>query len=354
MFRSAGSFRLEGVADSNDPNPMTGRPLFTFFPGARLPRSTLAILVAALLAVHFLLAVGSKANESTTSDELAHLTAGFSYWQNRDYRLQPENGILPQRWAAVPARKSPARNFRRSPTPMPGTSATCWGLGHVFFYETGEDHFPRLTAGRAMIALFSVATGLLVFWWSRRLFGDAGAVVSLVFFAFEPTFLAHGALVTSDVCSAFFLLASVGVWWRHLHDGRARWWALSAAVFGLACVAKYSAPLLLPMFVGLALVRALAPDPLRLLGRTWTTRGGKFGAAALSALGHGAVAALVIWAFFGFRYSAANPALPPFDHFIRPWEWIDARTLGSHGKTLPRCSPRGTCCRRPTFTGWPT
>jgi hypothetical protein len=128
----------------------------------------------------------------------------------------------------------------------------------------------------------------------------------------------------------FFLLASTGAWWRHLHDGRARGWWLSAATFGLACVAKYSAPLLVPIFVGLALLRAFSPEPLRLAGRTWTTRRGKFGAAALSALGHGAAAVLVIWAFFGFRYSAANPALPAFDHFIRPWEWLNAN-LGTSG-----------------------
>ncbi|MEI6466160.1 MAG: hypothetical protein WCQ89_15650, partial [Verrucomicrobiota bacterium] len=38
-----------------------------------------------------------------------------------------------------------------------------------------------------------------------------------------------------------------------------------------------------------------------------------------SALGHAAVVALVIWAFYGFRFAAFNPALPPADHFIRPW-----------------------------------
>src|SRR5688500_11224320 len=54
-----------------------------------------------LLLVHFGIAVGSKRVASTTSDELVHLTAGFSYWEDHDYRLQPENGILPQRWAAL-------------------------------------------------------------------------------------------------------------------------------------------------------------------------------------------------------------------------------------------------------------
>ncbi|MEY2881347.1 MAG: hypothetical protein RLZZ15_3727 [Verrucomicrobiota bacterium] len=288
--------------------------------------------VAALLALHWALAVGSKLNESTTSDELVHLTGGFTFNHFHDYRLHPENGILPQRWAALPATLAGTK-FPDLANNSYWRTSDAWVIGHQFFYETGDDHFPRLMAGRAMIALFGVATGLLVFLWSRRLFGFAGGVISLVLFTFDPGFLAHDALATSDACMTFFMLASVGAWWRHLHDGRARWWWLSAAAFGLACVAKYSAPLLLPMFVALAALRAFAPEPLALLGRAWTTRGGKFGAAALSALAHGAVAALVIWAFFGFRFSAANPTLPPFDHFIRPWEWLDAN-LGASGKLL--------------------
>ena len=295
-------------------------------------RPWLFALVAGLLALHYALAVGSKLNESTTSDEIVHLTGGFNFDHFNDYRLHPENGILPQRIAALPAVLVGTKFPPLADNPYWRTS-DAWVLGHEFFYETGDDHFPRLMAGRALIALFSVATGVLVFCWSRRLFGVAGALVSLVFFVFEPTFLAHGALATSDACSAFFLLASVGAWWRQLHDGRARWWWLSAGAFGLACVAKYSAPLLLPMFVILAALRALAPEPLRLLGRTWTTRPGKFSAAALSALGHGAVAAVIIWSFFGFRYAAANPELPPFAHFIRPWEWIDVN-LGASGKII--------------------
>ena len=167
--------------------------------------SPLAVVVtaAALLLAHFAIAVGSKLHESTTSDELVHLTAGLSYWQHHDYRLQPENGILPQRWAALPLWIAGAK-FPELPDNPYWRTSDVWHIGHQFFYRSGEDHFPRLMAGRAMIALFSCATGLLVFCWSRRLFGDAGALVSLGFYAFCPTFLAHGALVTSDMCMAFF------------------------------------------------------------------------------------------------------------------------------------------------------
>jgi len=289
-------------------------------------RPVLLAVVATLLALHWLLAVGSKRAESVTSDELAHLTGGFTYWQFNDYRIQPENGNLPQRWAALPAWFEGAKFPALAGNDYWRTS-DAWILGHQFFYETGEDHFPRLMAGRAMIALFSVATGLLVFCWSRRLFGPAGGLVSLVFFAFSPGFLAHGALVTSDVCMAFLFLASVGAYWRHLHDSRALWWILSALTFGLACVAKFNAGLLLPMMVVMAVVRAWAAAPWRFAGRTFATPRGKLGALALSTFGHGLVAVLVIWACFGFRYSAFNPLVPAADHFIRPW----AATLGNIG-----------------------
>ena len=298
-----------------------------------VPSSRLTwLLVASLLALHYALAVGSKFRESTTSDELVHLTGGFVFNHFNDYRLHPENGILPQRLAALPATLMGSR-FPSLEQSLWRTSNS-WALGHQFFYEQpGQDHFPRLLAGRAVIALFSVATGLLVFLWSREFFGTAGALVSLAFFVFSPTFLAHGALATSDACMAFFMLASVGAWWRHLHDARSRWWWTSAITFALACVAKFSAPLLLPMFAAMALVRAWSQEPLTLFGRAWSSRRAKLGAAALSALGHGAVAVFVIWAFFGFRFTAFNPGLPPADHFIRPWEWLD-ENLGASGRCI--------------------
>jgi hypothetical protein len=112
---------------------------------------------------------------------------------------------------------------------------------------------------------------------------------------------------------AFFMLAAVGAWWRHLGNPGAGSFALSAVVFGLACVAKFSAPLLLPMMAACAGVQVAA-------------RPGRAGAILLSAAGHAAVAAAVIWAFYGFRYSAFNPAVPAADQFIESWPRLYANT----------------------------
>jgi hypothetical protein len=276
-------------------------------------KACVILAVAGILALHFAMAVASKLHESTTSDEIVHLTGGFSYWKFDDYRLHPENGNLPQRWVALPAWMEGAK-FPDLDQVYWRTSDG-WVMGHEFFYETGEDHFPRLMEARAMTALLSVALGALIFCWSRRLFGTPGAFVSLIFFAFSPTFLAHGGLATSDVCMGLFMLASVGAWWRHLENPGTGPFLASALLFGLACVAKFSAPFLVPMFLICAVVHV-------------ASRGGGSGRVLLSAIGHAAAAFLVIWAFYGFRYSAFNPALPAADQFIESWTEMYARTGG--------------------------
>jgi 4-amino-4-deoxy-L-arabinose transferase-like glycosyltransferase len=274
-------------------------------------RIWVAAAVTALLALHFTVAVASKRHESTTSDEIVHLTGGLSYWKFDDYRLHPENGNLPQRWVALPAWLSGSRFPDLDQTYWRTSDA--WVMGHELFYEIHQDHFPRLMAARAMTALLSVALGALIFCWSRRLFGTPGAFVSLGFFAFSPTFLAHGGLATSDVCMALFMLAALGAWWRHLEQPGTGRFLASAVLFGLACVAKFSAPLLPPMMILCALVHLAA-------GRGGVRR------ILLSALGHAAFAFVIIWAFYGFRYSAFNPALPAADQFIESWSEMYSRT----------------------------
>ncbi len=274
----------------------------------------LLFLAVALAVLHAALAVTASRGKSMTSDEIAHLTAGRAYNTRGDYRLQPENGNLPQRWAALPLGWLGAR--LPSPTEAAWQRADVWNYGHEFFYEAPAPVDQWLLAGRSMIALFSLGTGLLVFFWSRALFGWTGAFVSLLFFVFCPSFLAHGALATSDVVMAFFFLASVGAWWRHLEHPGLAGGLLSALTLGLALVAKYSAVLLLPM--------------LALIALAWlwmNRREQKTGAQVLRLLrtagGHALVGWAVIWLFYGCRFSAFAPDGTTGAQFYRgDWAWI--------------------------------
>ena len=293
------------------------------FPGLRLRpfRSSLTpsglTWLALLLALgHAVLATLATREKSTTADELAHVTGGYTFNHWQDYRLHPENGILPQRWQALPVTLHGA-SFPSFNTPA-WRNSEVWLTGYVFFYESGNDPAGLLFSARAMNSLFGAALVLLVYFWSRRLWGEAGALISAAFCALCPTMLAHSGLATSDMCMAFFLVAASGSYWWHLQDGRWRIWWLSALLLGLAAVAKYTAVLLLPLALVMAAVRVFHPTPLTFGAITFRTRLGRLGAIAASTTAQGLVAVAVIWVFFGFRYSVCNPALPAGD-FNLPW-----------------------------------
>ena len=268
--------------------------------------------VGVLLALHFGLAVSATVNKSMTSDEIAHLVAGQAYNTRGDYRLQPENGNLPQRLAALPMTLA---GVPLAPTDLESwRTADVWNYGHTSFYERGISADEWLLLGRAMIALVSTATGLLVFLWARALFGLQGAFLSLTLFVFCPTFLVHGALATSDAVMAFCFLASVGAWWRHLEHPGPAWATASALALGLAFVAKFSAVLLPPMLALSGLIWARAESrktgwrgPLLRLART--------------TLGHALVVWAVIWLFYSFRFSAFAPDLAAGATFNHGWGW---------------------------------
>lgn len=298
-------------------------PYLVVAPGHRLPSTRSTFLPAGLTWLALLLALGHAAlatlamrEKSTTADELAHITGGFTFNHWQDYRLHPENGILPQRWQALPV------TIRGAAYPpmdrLAWRKSEVWLTGYAFFYESGNDPAWLLFSARAMNSLFGAAVVLLVYFWSRGLWGEAGALLSAAFAALCPTMLAHSGLATSDMCMAFFLPASAGAYWRHLHDGRWRSWWLSALLLGLAAVAKFTAVLLLPIVLVLAAVRIFNPAPLTLGGATFRTHLGRLGAIAISTAAHGLVMLAVVWAFFGFRYNACNPALPAGD-FNLPW-----------------------------------
>lgn len=274
----------------------------------RKPGDALLLLLAVgLAALHATLAVTATVEKSMTSDEIAHLTAGHAYNTRGDFRLQPENGNLPQRLAALP--------LAVAGDPLPAVDradwkgSDVWRYGHTFFYRSGLPAEDRLFQARAVMSLVSAATGWLVFAWSRALFGTIGGLLSLFLLVFCPTFLAHGPLATSDVTMTLFFLAAVGAWWRHLHQPGPIGALVSAAVCGLAFIAKFSAILLPPMLGLLGIFWAIEKTMNGQGYATWRRL-------TLTTLGHAATVWAVIWAAYGFRFSAltGNQADAHFSH----------------------------------------
>jgi Dolichyl-phosphate-mannose-protein mannosyltransferase len=280
-------------------------------------RGTGATLVAgALLALFWWMAASVSREHSTTADEIFHVTAGYSYWTLGDYRLQPENGNLPQRWAALPLLASDVH--------FPKTGQAAWRsadvaeIGQQFFYESGND-LPRLLASaRAMIALLGAACGLLVFFWARSLFGPVGALLATVLYAFCPLLLAHGGLATSDMAATLGFLAATLTGWRLLHRVTPARVLLAGLAWGGLALAKFSAPLFAVMFGAMLVLRCLRHPALPVLfgPRPTRVRGGRaVGVLAMAALAALLIAWITIWAAYGFRFDGLCSA----GGYNHPW-----------------------------------
>jgi hypothetical protein len=71
-----------------------------------------------------------------------------------------------------------------------------------------------LYAARYSTMLLSVLLAVIIFITSRKLWGDAGGLLSLSLYCFSPTILAHSCLATPDLANAFILVA-LGAWtWK--------------------------------------------------------------------------------------------------------------------------------------------
>lgn len=260
-----------------------------------------------LLAVHAGLAGTAILNKSLTSDEIAHQVGGASYWLLNDYRLQPENGNLPQRLIGLPLVLS-GYTFP-DVEKVPGwRESDVWEVGYEYVFDSGNDADEMVFRSRMPILAVSLLLGVGVFVWSRSLWGPLGGLASLTLYVFCPTILANGALATSDVTAAGTMLLSIAAGWAMLH--RLTWGTLwlTALAVGLAAVSKTSSVLLAPVLLGLAAYRVVERPPLQVsigplhrgpvVGRL--QRVGWFAGAVVVVL---AATVLTVWAFYGFRYS---------------------------------------------------
>ena len=266
---------------------------------------------AAVLVAFWLGLLASLLGTSQTLDEGVHVTAGYTFWRHNDYRLNPENGNLPQRVAALPLL------FRQDKfVPAESelwTTSDKWGLTWQWFYQLGNNTEAMTLWGRASAGLLAVALGGLVWAWSRQLFGPLGGMLSLLLYVFNPSILANGALMTSDTASALFFLAATWAWWRMLQRFTVARVLASAFLMAALFLSKMSAPLIVPVVFALTVIRLFRPAPLpaRGFGRAeLRRRPEQLVAFAFAAVCHAAIVVTLVWGFHGFRYSAFSRPCP--------------------------------------------
>jgi hypothetical protein len=286
--------------------------------------------VVVLLTLHVFLSLTASARMSPTYDEGVYVTSGYSYWAFHDFRLQPENGLLPQRYIALPVYLSSGFRFPKLDSPAWRESGL-WTLSDEFLFRVGNDLDAILIRGRAAIALIGASVCLLVYSWSKELYGTVGGLLSLTLCSLSPTMLAHSGLMTSDMMLALFLVLSCRLLWKNLH-------VISPANVAVGCLSvtglflsKFSAAAIIPVAGLMVVARLITARPMEVVG----LRGAAYNLSSRRAKGLAIVALVatyvvisffLLWAAYEFRYSA----------FAEP---------GGAGSTFYKFKSIAECCR---------
>lgn len=201
-----------------------------------------------ILGIFFIFLFFSALNDSATMDELAHIPAAYSYAALQDSRLNPEHPPLIKDLAALPLLFLDLKFPTESKAWQKNVNGQ-WDTGRIFLYESGNNADQIIFWARIPIMLLAVIFGWLLFVWIRGLYGDKIALLTLFFFAFSPTIIAHSRYVTTDLGAAFGFFLGLVAFYKFLEKDGKKSLILCGLALGAALLLKFSLFILVPLFI---------------------------------------------------------------------------------------------------------
>ncbi len=239
----------------------------------------------------------ARAN-SCTWDEADHTYAGYMQWKHGDFGLNPQHPPLVKFLATLPLLGLELKMPPLGDQPY-RLQEVQGGRDFVFQNDANTMLFRARMAAMPLTLLLAV----LVFAAAREMFGTSAGLIALGLIAFDPTLLAHSALVTTDAGQACFLLWAIYAFYRYVNAPSAWRLITVGSAAGLALASKHSAVLLFPMLLLLAGYELVEHRRASSLARYASRLG-------LALLVIGAISVTILWSFYGFRYAAREDGLP--------------------------------------------
>ena len=279
--------------------------------------------------------------QSQTIDEADHIHAGYRYWQCADFGVNPEHPPFAKLVDTLPL------VFDRPKNPGPPCASYDTGTfpdfahGHDFLYSNDAGRI--LAETRLFAASFTVMLAIFVFLAARRMFGKGPALFALLLLVFEPTVLAHGAEVTTDLPVTCWLFGAVYAFYRYTESPSALRLIFSGLTAGLALATKHSAAVLLPILVLLEITDIWVPrrdsastGPSGGFVKRIRPRLIERAAAPVVII---SIATAILWGCYLFRYSA-RPAGHEMSDSLTTYIQDATRYGGVHSVLLSQMIPR--------------
>lgn len=271
------------------------------------PRRYWMMRGGALLLLLFLYAqlVGAATQLSATVDEGFHITSGYEYLRTGSLRLFDEHAPVAKALFAWPL-------FFVPDQPPPET-AVGYASGDLIAVTQATTLAYRpldrvIVAPRLAAALLTLILAVTVYRCTVSFAGPVAGLLALFLCAFDPNFLAHGSLATTDMGATAFSFWAVWAGVRWMQQPTRRRWSVAALLLGLAQGAKLTALLLYPVLgLGVLLVVVAQWRGGATFSAIWKSRLHRDGrpgnglALLWAFAGLVALSLLVLWALYGFE-----------------------------------------------------
>ena len=210
-----------------------------------------------IIASSTILAIVSVWNDSPIVDEIPHIGAGYSYVQKGDFRLNPEHPPLAKDLAGF-ALSFLSLNQSVFKTQFWTSDINGqWNFGRNLIFNSGNNAVLMTRIAKLPMLLFFIFSALIIFHWTRKLYGDKAALIATFLFSFSPTVMAHSRFVTTDIPALFGVLLGTYFFIRFLQNQTKINFGLAIIAFGIAQLTKFSLFLLNPLFLVLAITWGL-------------------------------------------------------------------------------------------------
>jgi 4-amino-4-deoxy-L-arabinose transferase-like glycosyltransferase len=222
---------------------------------------TRRIVIFALLSCFFVQSFNSLSSKSATFDEVQYFGIG-------------KHLLTKQKWDVMGAVLHPPLSYYISSIPLlfvdlderffkyeENTVKDLNFFGAIDYYRgqgilsSEKNNGDRLLiSSRLMIVVLSLFLGYYIYRFSSELYGEKSGILSLFLFTFCPNMLAFSGIAVPDMPLTVFSFIAVYYFWLSSNNGSKKNKLLAGLFLGLALLSKFTALLLLPIYLLIALV----------------------------------------------------------------------------------------------------
>ncbi len=181
------------------------------------------------------------ARKNITNDEIVMIPAAYYHLVAGDFQVVNEHPPLSKILAGLPLLFIQPNEMRTSGLPATLSSSERTWQVQEHFWRTNRKSLDTLSFWTRVPAIaLTIGLGILLFLLARDLFGERAALFAVALFALEPTVLAHGRVVQTDIPAAFGYLLLFFMLRRHWNSKKWQSSAWLGIATGIALLAKFS------------------------------------------------------------------------------------------------------------------